>query len=111
MHRVVVLPRTEQLPPGLAGHAVAKRSYRDPADLRRGQVEELQLGWLRAERAGDHVHRVRALHLEAVMLAPSVGAKRAPLVERHLHVVAAGLRVVGDPVQHRSAADKIELVV
>ena len=44
------------------------------------------------------------------MLAPPVGSQRGPLIERHLHVVAAGLRVIGDPVQHRCATDEVELL-
>ena len=60
----------------LADHAVAERSHLDGRDLGRGQVEELEVGWLRAEGACDHAHRVGALELEAVMLAPPVIAQR-----------------------------------
>ena len=104
---LAVVPGPEQLPPGLAGHAVAQGANRLPGDRDRGHVEEPELRGGPAEQLLDHGHRVRALHLEAVGLAAPVGAERAALVERDAHVVAARLGVVGDPVQRGGAADEV----
>ena len=82
-----------------------------PAIVHRRHVEELQLRRRPAEQLLDHLHRVRALHLEPVGPAAAVAAQRTPLVELDLHVEPARLGVVGDPVERRGAADEVEPVL
>jgi hypothetical protein len=84
---------------------VTQGADRPARDLDGGHVEEPQLGRCRAERALDHGHRVRALHLEPVGTPAAVRPQGRPLVELELHVIPAGLGVVGDPVQRRRAPD------
>ena len=111
MHRLPVLPRPEQLPAGLADHAVTQRTNALPRDRHLRHVEEPKLRRRGAERPLDHLHRVRALQLEAIRPAAPVAAQQRPDVELELHVVAAGLGVVGDPVQRGRAADEVEPVL
>ena len=61
-----------------------------------------------AERPLDHLHRVRALQLEAVRLAAAVAPSAAPLVELDLDVEASRLGAVRHPVQRRRAAHEVE---
>ena len=74
-------------------------------------LKNLSSGGSVPDRLLHDLHRVGALHLEAIRLAAAVGAKRRSLVELHLDVVVAGLGVVGDPVQRRSTADEVEPIV
>jgi hypothetical protein len=82
------------------------------ADLHAGDrlgphVEELELLGSVPEGLLDDGHRVGPLHLEAVVPADSVGPQRGALVERDGDVLVAGLRVIGDPVEGRRAADEV----
>ena len=74
-------------------------------------MEELELRRRAAERLFDHLHRARALHLEAIGSASAVGAQGCPQVEVDRDVVSARLRVVDDPVEHGSPADEVEALV
>ena len=107
MDGLVVFPGSEELPTRLADHPVAERADRLAGDRHVGEVEELQLGRRLAEHLLDHLHRVRALHLEAVVLAAPVGSQRRALVELDRHVVAARLGVVRHPVERRCAPDEV----
>ena len=110
-NQIVLGIRSEQLVPGLASHAVPQGAHSLAGDGDVAHVEELELRRLAADHLLQHLHRVRALKLEAIRLAVErVGPRRRTLVERDLHVVAAGGRVELDPVEHRDAAHEIELV-
>ncbi len=75
-------------------------------------VEELQVRRRCAGDRLDHLHGVGALDLEAVGLAARrIGPAHGALVQLDLDVVAAGLGVEADPVQHWNTADQIELVL
>ena len=110
-HRRLVVPGAEELPAGLTGHAVAQRANGLARDRHLRHAEERELGRRTAEQLLDHLHRVRALHLEAVRPAAPVRAERPALVELHLHVVPAGLGVIRDPVQRRRATDEVEPIL
>ena len=80
-----------------------------PAIVNVRHVEELELRRRGADRLLEHLHRVRALQLEAEGPArrPSVrSAVRSSTLDGH--VVAAGLGVEHDPVQRRRTADEVE---
>ena len=94
MDRLVVGPRTEQLVARLAGHAVAQRDHVLTADVDVRHVEELEVRRASAPIALlEDLHRVRALELEAIVLALAVGAQRGALValDGHVPLAAVGL--------------------
>jgi hypothetical protein len=74
-------------------------------------VEELEVGWRLAEGILGHLHRIRALQLEAVRATPTIGPQRGPQVKLEVHVVAPRLGVVRHPVQRRGPPDEVELVL
>ena len=77
---VVGLVRAPDLEPGSAGHAVAERADALAGDVHLGHPEELELLDRAAVDLLDHLPRVRALDLEAPLLAMhrlAVRARRA----------------------------------
>ena len=109
-HVLALGDRAEQLEPRDAGHAVMQRAHLVAADRDPPHVEELDLGQRAAVRFLEHLHRGRALHLEAVELAPFL-VDGGALVAMERHVVVAGLGVVLHPVVRRRAADEADHVL
>ena len=73
-------------------------------------LKNLRSGGVAPSRLLDHLHRVRALDLEAIGLAVAVRAQRGALVALDLDVIAAGGGVKLDPFDDRGPADQVELV-
>ena len=87
-----------------------QRAHLVAADRDPPHVEELDLGQRAAVRLLEHLHRGRALHLEAVELATFLVHGRA-FVAMERHVVVAGLGVVLNPVVRGRAADEADHVL
>ena len=105
-----VCPWPEQLQSGLSGHAVPKGAHRFPGDGEPGHGEELHGRGGLADESLDQGQRVRALELVAVQLRRPPAAVWGRWVPAHLDVVAAGRRLVLDPVDGERLADQIERV-
>ena len=100
-HGLALLPGAEQLEARLAGHAVTQRADLESGDRQLGQMEELDLGWRRADQLLDDLHRARPLHLVAEQPRRPAGPLERVLVAFDGDVVAAAERVVVDPVDER----------
>src|SRR5690606_12313874 len=108
-----VFPRSEQLPSGLADHAVPKRAHVAAGDREAAHVEEADLRHRFAGGRPHYLRRVRTLHLKAIDLAYR---RFAVLVDGAFvavepHVVVAGLGVILNPVVDRGAPDQIEAIL
>src|SRR3546814_17363411 len=76
-NRGIVFPRAEQLVTRLPRHAVAQRDHVLTGDADVGHVEELRVRRGLAHRAAQDLHHVRAMELDAIVLALAVGAQRS----------------------------------
>ena len=111
MHRLSLLPRPEQLPAGLADHAVTQRADALPAIV-------TSVMWKNRSSGGEEPS---AFSITSIAFGPCTWKRydlRRPSVRSAhrwssstSHVVAAGLGVEGDPVQRGSAADEVEPVL
>ena len=112
MHLVLLGVRPPDFEPRRAGHAVAQRAHLAAGDVEPVDVEELDVGDRPAVHLLQHLGRVGALDLVAVVHAVdllAVGARGRARVAAELDVVLAERGVELDPVGGRRAADQDEL--
>src|SRR5215471_14092811 len=110
MHYIVVRPRTPDLQPRLARHAVAQRANLLAADLQARHVEEPKLWRLLPRRIAYHVHGAGTLDLVPIQHRIALPIERV-VVAPNAHVETAGRGVIVEPVDRRRDADGLELVI